>query len=305
MEAKDFVNKRTGLGIAAFGFVGFLFGGPAGAGIGALVGAALANVSPPSRKGEMTPERQSLYNAAMNSTSSPAELRELAESFESEGLKAEAEMLRKRAELRELPKEVRDQRRQAYRQMVCSDDVDAISEMATAFATEGALGSATGLRQHAADVRAAHEAGKSAKPMPDPNVINAFADKLAKAIYHFKPQSREAQTAAANLIRARGMAPTPNLVAQAIAACVEEMDIPTEGGAQAAPPEGATAPSEEEAPSAVAPPEGDEGAPEEDPPVGGAPSVVGSEDEEVARGEEPIGPPPSQGDVASASTPVG
>lgn len=295
MEAKDFINKRTGLGVAACGLVGFLFGGPAGAGVGALVGAALANVGSPSRKGEMTPERQSLYTAAMNSTSSPAELRELADSFESEGLVAEAAMLRKRAELRELPKEVRDQRRQAYRQMVCSDDVDAISEMAAAFAGEGAIGSATGLRQHAVDVKAAHEAGKSTKPMTDPNVINAFADKLAKAIYHFKPGSREAQMAAANFLRARGMAVTQETVGQTIAACVEEMNLPD---------------------VATPPPQAEEGAPpSEDTPsvedasaAGGSPApqpVAPSEDAEVAAGEEPIGPSPSQGDVASSATPVG
>ena len=55
------------------------------------------------KKGVLTPERRQVFSGAMAKIMEPEKLRELAARFESEGLKKQAEILRKRAKLRSLP----------------------------------------------------------------------------------------------------------------------------------------------------------------------------------------------------------
>ena len=218
----DVTNSRTGIGAVIGGVVGAAFGGPMGAGLGLLIGGGVAHASRP--KGEMTAKRQVIFARAMESVKDPSDLRKLADAFHGEGLPVEAGMLRKRAALRELPQPKKENRRAAFRKAMTSDDANTIDAVASAFAGEGAVDASKALRDHAAAVRAAHAAGKSAKPLAGGSV-QGFADKLAKAILHFGPAAPQAQSAAANLLRAQGREPSPELVSEVLKVAAESLRI--------------------------------------------------------------------------------
>ena len=302
----EIINKRTGVGAGIGALVGFMLGGPVGAGIGALLGGGLANASPKKPSGEMTPKRKVVYENAMATIKDPKELRDLADVFEKEGLHGQAEMLRKRAGLRELPEATKVARRDAYRRALTSDIPEGIDEVAAAFEEQGAIDAAASLRAHAAAVRAAHSAGKSAKPV-DPNVLHAFADKLAKAIMHFGPTSNEAKAAASNFINARGLTPDDTNVADAISIAQAELEVDPNAGAGTAPPAAAAAaaaPTGGAPASGVPPVEEDEDA---IPPAAGAaapppaaPRAV-AVPAEVENPPEPVQPPPAAPATAAAS----
>ena len=304
----EIINKRTGVGAGIGALVGFMLGGPVGAGIGALLGGGLANASPKKPSGEMTPKRKVVYENAMATIKDAKELRDLADVFEKEGLHGQAEMLRKRAGLRELPEATKVARRDAYRRALTSDIPEGIDEVAAAFEEQGAIDAAASLRTHASAVRAAHAAGKSAKPV-DPNVLNAFADKLAKAIMHYGPTSNEAKAAASNFINARGATPDDASVADAISIAQAELEVDANAGAGTAPPAAGAVP-------AGAPPAAGaatSGAPpmEEDesvvPPVAGAAAPPPAAPRAVAvpaeaeNPPEPVQPPPAAPATAAAS----
>lgn len=235
MSTETIVTKKTGIGAAIGGLIGFICAGPMGAGIGALVGGGVAHASDQPNKGVMTARRKVIYERAMESVKSPDDLNALANAFAGEGLDTEAEMLRKRAALRALPPETKEKRRAYFRKGMASDNPDTIDQVAAAFQGEGALDAAKALSDHADAVRAAHLAGKSTKPMAGGSQ-EQFADKLAKAIMHFGGGSQQAKTAAANLVRARGKQSTDILVAEVIKVAAKALDIKGPPTATAAPP---------------------------------------------------------------------
>ena len=96
----------------------------------------------------MTPARQEVYDQAMASLADPVKLRVLAEAYRKEGLNYEANMLHKRAALRELPPDVKKGRQEVYRQALKSTDKEAIAKVANAFEREGALGAAQKIRDY-------------------------------------------------------------------------------------------------------------------------------------------------------------
>ncbi len=107
--------------------------------------------------------RQMLYETAIGAVDSntaikdPMKLRTLARVFRSEGLVAEADMLEKRAALRELPPEVVEARREAFRKLMECADATRVLAAAAAFENEGATGAAENLRKYAAGLTAAEE----------------------------------------------------------------------------------------------------------------------------------------------------
>lgn len=105
------------------------------------------------KKGCMTPEREKIYEAALKDLKDPQKLKVLADSFAQEGCIKEANMLYKRAGLRELPPEVHKARKQVYKAAKKSTDPVAVDKVATAFEGEGATGAAEALRIHAAALR--------------------------------------------------------------------------------------------------------------------------------------------------------
>lgn len=101
------------------------------------------------KKGVLTPERRQVFSGAMAKIMEPEKLRELAARFESEGLKKQAEILRKRAKLRSLPPEVENRRREIYRKTLTLKDPKKVEEIAKDFENEGATGAAAELRSYA------------------------------------------------------------------------------------------------------------------------------------------------------------
>ncbi len=97
----------------------------------------------------ITPERKKVYEEAFKSLKEPEKLRELAEAFEKEGHKNEADMLRKRALLREAPPEVKQARRAAFKKAMASTNADAVRAMGDAYLSQGASGAARALYQYA------------------------------------------------------------------------------------------------------------------------------------------------------------
>ncbi len=118
--------------------------------VGALSLASAYAVHRRSKKNKMTAGRQLVYDKAMNSKLEPTKLEKLAAAFKSEGLVEHAENLLKRAKLRSLPKEIKDERRKIFRDGLKLKDPEKINKLAEAFHTEGATGAAAALKQAAA-----------------------------------------------------------------------------------------------------------------------------------------------------------
>jgi len=111
-------------------------------------GAALRK---PKNYGVLTPERKAAYhNALSGAVKEPKKLDGLATAFESQGLKDEAKLLRKRAALRRLPDETKKARSEAFRKALASKDKIAVLRMADAYDGEGCTGAAARLREVAA-----------------------------------------------------------------------------------------------------------------------------------------------------------
>lgn len=98
----------------------------------------------------LTPERAIVFATAMNTVKDPDKLRELSAVFAGEGLTTQAEMLEKRARLKELPKEVLQARRDAFHQAMASTNKEGILRVADAYEAEGIVGAAATLRAYAA-----------------------------------------------------------------------------------------------------------------------------------------------------------
>lgn len=97
----------------------------------------------------LTPEREMLFTKAVNTEKDPVKLRSLAGQFRSDGLNPQADFLEKRARLRELPDEVKAQRKAVFKQAMGSTNKDAILKLADAYEKESATGAAEALRKYA------------------------------------------------------------------------------------------------------------------------------------------------------------
>lgn len=106
------------------------------------------------RKAKLTPAQRAVYETARD-VKDPAKLRAIADAFESQGFKEEANLLRKRAALRELPPATTIARRKAFRQGLSSKDPVGVLKLADAFDKEGATGAAAELRKYAASLQVA------------------------------------------------------------------------------------------------------------------------------------------------------
>jgi hypothetical protein len=100
--------------------------------------------------GGLTPERAVVYREAIKTVLDPAKLRKLAVDYRNAGLTPQADMLDKRARLRELPKDVKLARAAIFRRAMASTDKAGILRVANAYEADGATGAADHLRDHAA-----------------------------------------------------------------------------------------------------------------------------------------------------------
>jgi hypothetical protein len=122
-------------------------------GIGLLAG--LAYWRSRKKTGVLTPERELIYKSALDNEKNPENLRALAKSFREEGLDGEADMLEKRAALRNLPPDVAAARRDVYNQALQSENAEGVEKVAAAFEQQGATGAAATLKNYAAGLKAA------------------------------------------------------------------------------------------------------------------------------------------------------
>lgn len=116
----------------------------------------------------MTAERKLIFDQLVNTPQDPKLLREMADVYERNGLKTQADLLRKRATLRELPAEKKDQYKQIFRDAMSDKDPKAVEAVAAAFEKQGATGNAAALRSYAQSLRTAKAAAPNA-PGPPPN----------------------------------------------------------------------------------------------------------------------------------------
>jgi len=115
-----------------------------------VIGAAGLALREINRKeyGELTPSRDERYRNVMEHCYDPSQLLEEAKLFEEYGLKAQAAMLRRRAEWRARPKEVKQAHEEVYQKALKSKNIPAILEVATAFEGWTATKKAENLRQY-------------------------------------------------------------------------------------------------------------------------------------------------------------
>jgi hypothetical protein len=120
--------------------------------IGALAGLAYLR-GQAQKKGVFTPERRIVFETALATLRDPESLRKLADAFDKEDLRAQAAILRKRAALRELPREKQLARRAAFRKAMSSKDAEKVEAMSRAFREEGCTGAAEALERYASGLR--------------------------------------------------------------------------------------------------------------------------------------------------------
>ena len=99
-------------------------------------------------RGEMTPERLKIFNAAISGAlKDPASLDKLAVAFSGEGLHEQAKLLRQRAALKRLPLEVKQARAEVWRRAIASKNKAGILQVAAAYDREGCTSAAMRLRE--------------------------------------------------------------------------------------------------------------------------------------------------------------
>ena len=101
------------------------------------------------KKGGMTPQRKQIFEAAIKTLKDPVKLRSLADSFDKEGLKAEATILRKRAAIFSASPEVVAQKKSVFKTAMKSSKPEAVTKVAQEFHKQGHFEVANQLRNYA------------------------------------------------------------------------------------------------------------------------------------------------------------
>lgn len=122
-----------------------------------LVGAGVLTFREMNRKdyNVLTPSRDERYRNAMEHCHQPNMLLEEARLFNEYGLKAQAAMLRRRAEWRARPTEVKQAHEEIYQRAIKSKNIPAILEVAQAFEGWTATKKASNLRDHVRELQEA------------------------------------------------------------------------------------------------------------------------------------------------------
>lgn len=201
-DRKHLVSGKTLLGAIVGGMMGGVFsGGPWGAALGAGVGAIAFEVAPRRKQARMSPERRIIFEKACATSKDAKELRAYADQFEREGLHAQAKVLRKRADMRELPDDVKEARRTAFRQAFSWKKATDLDRFADLYEDECAFAAAKKLRLQAVAVRAADDAKSTGVPA-SAETAASLRDSLVEVIRQFGPTSPEAKDAAVTYLHA-------------------------------------------------------------------------------------------------------
>lgn len=129
-------------------------------GVGALIWMAFKKQSS-TAFGVLTPEREEVYKNAMEYLQDPVKLRDLAANFEKEGLKAQAHWMRKRAEWRARPDEVKAKHNAIFEKALESENIQAILDVAKIFESLTATIKAAQLRERAKSLKALRDEAKT------------------------------------------------------------------------------------------------------------------------------------------------
>ena len=200
-DRKHIVSGKTLLGAIVGGLIGGVAGGPWGAALGAGVGGSAFTMAQRRKQAHMSPTRRIEFEKACATVKDPKELRVLAADFERDGLRAQAKVLRSRADMRDLPDDVKDARRTAFRSAFSWKKAADLERFADLYENECAFAAAKKLRLQAAAVRAADAAKTSGTPAPSETAAS-LRDSLVEVIRQFGPTSQEAKDAAANYLHA-------------------------------------------------------------------------------------------------------
>jgi hypothetical protein len=132
-----------------------------------------------SQHGEMTPARELIFKNLLTSVHDPKKLREMADTYQQQGLRHAAAMLRKKASNQELPADVKAARKEAFRKGMASTDVAGIEALAAAFEAEAAIASAEELRKRAQGLRDKAKIVVVESPEPEPAPVAVAASPAA------------------------------------------------------------------------------------------------------------------------------
>ena len=124
--------------------------------------------------GVLTQERLDQLVSACTYVQDPAALRKLATAYDEEKLKPQGDILRKRATLRELPKEAQEARAAVFAKAMASTKVDVMIKVAEAYESEGCFGAGAAIREAAKGAKAVQDAAKNA-PLEKPVVVDKQA----------------------------------------------------------------------------------------------------------------------------------
>lgn len=118
-----------------------------------LIGAgwvAQSRRTPKAVSPEVDAARRHIYIEAMTGKDiPPTKLREISAECKRLGMKAEADMLIKRAELAEAPPELKKARREVLKKLLACEDIEKITNAADVFESMGGFGAAHCLRERA------------------------------------------------------------------------------------------------------------------------------------------------------------
>jgi hypothetical protein len=117
-----------------------------GIGTGSIAGFALKRRRKP--RG-LTPERLQIYEAALINLKDPNKLRALSNVYRAEGLISQAEMLEKRANLKELSPEEKAKNAARFKEGMASKDPKFVEQVAKEHDERGATSAAFNLRKYA------------------------------------------------------------------------------------------------------------------------------------------------------------
>lgn len=131
-------------------------------------------------KKELPDQKKLILHGALNGKLAPEKLTSLAESFDKEGYKAEAELLRQRAKLANASPAEKTAWRDAFRKAMASEKPEAVAAMAKAFRDMGAIGAADQLSHYS---RGLKDGTAAPVPLKSP-LANAAAASAAAPPAH-------------------------------------------------------------------------------------------------------------------------
>jgi hypothetical protein len=135
--------------------------------------------------GVLTPEREEVYKNAMEYLQDPVKLRDLAANFEKEGLKAQAHWMRKRAEWRARPDEVKAKHNAIFEKALESENIQAILDVAKIFESLTATIKAAQLRERAKSLKVLRDEAKTVETTAeDSEEVNSNPNAAADMSRH-------------------------------------------------------------------------------------------------------------------------